>query len=142
MPIARLRTEREAIMSYDENEVWDNYYDNNKDGKTTFENVVDNEDVVVGYDYANALIIQSHYDKKGSYGWEVDHIIPKDLYESGKVKGDPDRLSNLRPLHWENNKAKGKLLDGNWKVAREAVKDKNDGKWYNHKPERTKWSKK
>lgn len=36
-------------------------------------------------------------DRNSRYGWEVDHVDP-----SGG-----DALSNLQPLQWENNVAKG-----------------------------------
>ena len=35
-----------------------------------------------------------------TYGWEIDHIKPVAL-------GGDDDLSNLQPLHWENNRQKG-----------------------------------
>jgi hypothetical protein len=34
------------------------------------------------------------------YGWEVDHILPV-------AAGGTDDLTNLQPLHWENNRQKG-----------------------------------
>ncbi len=38
------------------------------------------------------------------YGWEIDYIVPESY-------GGNDKLSNLRPLQWENKMAKlgGKL---------------------------------
>lgn len=35
-------------------------------------------------------------DRNSAFGWEVDHIVPKS-------DGGPDDLTNLRPLHHENN---------------------------------------
>lgn len=48
-------------------------------------------------------------------GWEIDHIIPVALDGS-------DELGNLRPLQWQNNRAKGDNLDGDWTCAVWAVK--------------------
>lgn len=64
------------------------------------------------YDVAGAEIDKAAYGNRNSdYGWEVDHVIPIS-------KGGTDDLSNLRPLHWQNNKAKGDEFDGRWQVAR------------------------
>ena len=54
-------------------------------------------------DAAGAWIKYSEYGNRGSktnFGWEVDHIVPKS-------KGGSDNMSNLRPLQWANNAAKG-----------------------------------
>ena len=53
-------------------------------------------------DQCGAWIYRSSYGKSGtplSMGWEVDHITPK-------ANNGTDALSNLRPLQWENNRAK------------------------------------
>ncbi|MGE5502349.1 MAG: HNH endonuclease signature motif containing protein [Ignavibacteriales bacterium] len=57
-------------------------------------------------DQCGAWIKRSEYgNRKSKYGWEIDHITPK-------ANGGTDALSNLRPLHWENNCAKsdGRLV--------------------------------
>ncbi len=47
-----------------------------------------------------------HGNRKSDYGWEIDHINPVS-------NGGGDELSNLQPLHWENNANKGDILNWN-----------------------------
>lgn len=50
-------------------------------------------------DQCEAWIGRSSYgDRNSKYGWEIDHITPVS-------QGGGDELSNLRPLHWQNNAA-------------------------------------
>lgn len=51
-------------------------------------------------DACGAWIFKTSYGKESQYGWQIDHI-------KHKSKGGSDELSNLRPLHWENNQARG-----------------------------------
>lgn len=50
-----------------------------------------------------------HGNRDSQYGWEIDHVIPTAL-------GGSDTLSNLQPLHWENNAAKGDSI--HWSCAK------------------------
>jgi hypothetical protein len=48
-------------------------------------------------DTCGAWILRSAYGNRNSqFGWEIDHITPN----------GNDHISNLQPLHWENNVAK------------------------------------
>lgn len=52
-------------------------------------------------DSCGAWIVFEQYGKRDcKYGWEIDHIIPVS-------KGGTDDITNLQPLHWDNNVAKG-----------------------------------
>ena len=62
-------------------------------------------------DYCGAWITKGAHGQKGDQGWAIDHIIPKSL------PGGTSELKNLRPLHWQNNAAKGDKLDGQWTCA-------------------------
>jgi hypothetical protein len=67
-------------------------------------------------DACGAWIKRSDYgDCDSDFGWEIDHIKPKE-------HGGSDDLDNLRPLQWENNRAKG---DGRLKCVVRAEGKKN-----------------
>jgi len=47
-----------------------------------------------------AMKYADHGNTSSDYGWEIDHIMPKE-------KGGQTTLANLQPLYWENNRIKG-----------------------------------
>jgi len=49
--------------------------------------------------YGNKIRFGS-YGTQGDCGWEIDHKNPKD-------KGGSDKIRNLQPLHWKENRKKG-----------------------------------
>ena len=58
---------------------------------------------------------QDYGDRNSPYGWESDHMVPAS-------RGGSNNLSNLRPLHWQNNVAKS---DGSHTCALTAIGNKN-----------------
>ncbi len=63
--------------------------------------VKNHDPALVREDKCGAWIVFSAYgDRNNEYGWEIDHVKPI-------AKGGTDDLTNLRPLHWYNNVAKG-----------------------------------
>jgi len=56
-------------------------------------------------DYGNWIHRDQHGKRNHQYGWEIDHVHPSSL-------GGNDRLSNVRPLHWQANVRKSDTTPG------------------------------
>ena len=69
-------------------------------------------DYTRGQDECGAWIDKAAHGKQGTYGWEMDHIVPRS-------RGGTDDSSNLQPLHWMNNDAKQNSTGNRWQCAKE-----------------------
>ena len=63
--------------------------------------VAGKEPAVFRKDTCGGSMPRSAYGQTSKYGWEIDHIIPV-------AQGGTGDLGNLQPLHWENNRFKGR----------------------------------
>ena len=53
--------------------------------------------------YGKVMRYNKHGNTESKFGWEIDHIYPKEL-------GGTDDLENLQPLQWKNNRSKSDLI--------------------------------
>ena len=78
--------------------------------KAQIEDAWENATIVNGYvsnvfrkDPCGAWIHHDSYGKETEYGWNIDHIIPKTLFNNN---GYDLVALNRRAMHWENNASK------------------------------------
>jgi len=98
----------EKIISTDKGGISMRYYNTKSDGGSFDEATIEavwqrgTPDSYQGFrkDVCGASMHRTKYGKQEQWGWEIDYIMPVS-------KGGTDDLSNLRPLQWENNRAKG-----------------------------------
>lgn len=82
--------------------------------------VANNNPNVFRQDYAGAWIRRDQYgNRNAKYGWEIDHCLPES-------QGGTDDLSNLYPLHWQNNASKGNNYPS-WQTVISSEGNKNIG---------------
>lgn len=77
--------------------------------KAQIEEAWENATIVNGYnpnvfrkDPCDAWIRHDSYGKENDYGWNIDHIIPKTLFNNNGY----DFELNRRAMHWKNNASK------------------------------------
>ena len=68
-----------------------------------------------GYDAAavridayGSYIVWAEYGQTTQFGWEIDHELPKSLFPALATQS-----TNLRALHWRNNRSKSDKIDLN-----------------------------
>ena len=51
-------------------------------------------------DYGTLIDKAAYGDVNSEFGWDLDHIVPRS-------RGGGNEESNLRPMHYSNNRARG-----------------------------------
>ncbi len=77
-------------------------------------------------DPCGAWIKYDQYGEQSEYGWNIDHIMPKTLFELSRYEFSENR----RAMHWENNNKKSDdfpiytgiiTSDGNHNIQKESA---------------------